>query len=82
MSTDDLLDQILRLPVPERALIAQRVLDSLQESPASVEAAWVPELERRAREIEEGRVQTVPWGVARARIERRLDARRADRPSS
>ncbi len=47
-----------------------------------VAAAWAGELERRSREIAEGRVQTVDWETARAQILKELEQRRAGRASS
>jgi hypothetical protein len=39
-------------------------------------------LERRSREVADGRVQTVPWDTARTEILRELERRRAGRASS
>ena len=61
MSSDELLTEVLRLPRQERARLAGEVLSSLQEPQEQVVAAWASELERRSREISEGRVQRVDW---------------------
>jgi hypothetical protein len=45
-------------------------------------ASWAPELERRAAEIGEGKVQTVEWRKACREILRELEARRARRAAS
>jgi len=82
MSTDDLLAEALRLPRRERAKVAQELLSSLEEPAADVAAAWADELQRRSREVADGRVQTVPWETARAEILKELDERRARRSSS
>ena len=82
MSTDELLTELLRLPRPERARLAGEVLSSLEEPQEQVIAAWVSELERRSREISEGRVRTVDWETTRDRIVRELGERRAGRSSS
>jgi len=82
MSTDELLLEVLRLPRTERARLAEEVLSSLEESEEQVVAAWARELERRSREISEGRVQVVAWETARDRIRRELGKRRASRSSS
>ena len=82
MSTEELLAQVLRLPRTERARLAEEVLSSLEESDEQVAAAWARELERRSREIAEGRVQSVDWGTARAQILKELEQRRAGRSSS
>ncbi|HSP80087.1 MAG TPA: addiction module protein [Myxococcaceae bacterium] len=74
---DDLLSDVLRLPPEERAEVAHKLLLSLDESEdADAEAAWSQELERRAREVLDGSVKTVPWEQVEARITARLGQRR------
>ena len=83
MSTEELLAQVLRLPRQERARLAEEVLSSLDEpDEEEVAAAWAIELERRSREVLEGKVQTVEWGTAREAILRELAERRALRAAS
>jgi putative addiction module component (TIGR02574 family) len=82
MSSEELLDQVLRLPLPERARLAEEVLSSLEEPEEEVAAAWAQELERRSCELAEGRVQPVDWDTAREEIQKELDQRRAGRSSS
>jgi putative addiction module component (TIGR02574 family) len=82
MSTDELLAEVLRLPRPERAKVAEELLASLEEPSDEVAAAWAEELERRALELAEGRVQTVPWETVRAEILKELEDRRARRSAS
>ncbi len=82
MSVDELLAQVLRLPRQERARVAEQLLSSLEESEEEVAAAWAIELERRSREVAEGRIQTIDWETARADILKELQERRARPPSS
>ena len=82
MSTDELLAEALRLPRRERARVAEELLASLEEPADEVAAAWAAELERRSREVAEGRVQTVAWETARTDILKELEGRRASRSSS
>ncbi len=82
MSTDELLAQVLRLPRRERARIAEDLLSSLEESDDAIASSWAEELERRSREIAEGRVQTIPWETVRSEILQELEHRRAGRSSS
>lgn len=59
----ELLDRVLALPVEERAEVAARVLESLDEGhddPVAVERAWREEIGRRVREIREGKVKAIP----------------------
>ena len=82
MSTDDLVAEALRLPRPERARVAEELLSSLEEPADEVAVAWATELERRSREIAEGRVQVVAWETVRTDIVKELEERRASRPPS
>jgi len=72
MSAEQFLAEVLRIPRTERARVAEEVLSSLKEPEEQVVAAWVRELERRSREISEGRVQAVDWETARKQILREL----------
>jgi putative addiction module component (TIGR02574 family) len=82
VSTEELLVELLRLPRTERARLAEEVWSSLEESEEQIVAAWASELERRSRDVAEGRVQTVSWEAARVQILKELGQRRADRSSS
>lgn len=83
MSTEELLAQVLRLPRQERARVAEELLSSLEEpDDEEVAAAWAHELDRRSREVAEGKVQTVEWSAARAQILEELEQRRARRATS
>ena len=82
MSTDELMAEILRLPRPERARVAEELLCSLEEPDEVVALAWANELERRSREIAAGRVQTVPWETVRDELAKKLEVRRAGRVPS
>ena len=82
MSTDELLVQALRLPRPERARIAEEMMASLEEADEQVAAAWAEELQRRSRDIADGRVQLLDWETVRAQILDELGQRRANRLSS
>ena len=82
MSTDELLAEALRLTRIDRARVAEELLSSLEEPDDEVANAWAIELERRAREVSEGRVQPVSWPTARTEILKELEQRRASRTPS
>lgn len=83
MSTEELLAQVLRLPRHERARVAEVLLSSLEEvDDEEVVTAWAGELERRSREVAEGKVQTVDWNTAQSEILEELRERRARRATS
>jgi len=67
----DLLQAAMKLPPEARAALAGSLLESLDtEVDANAEAAWVVEIERRLREIEQGTATTVSWDEVRRRIGR------------
>ena len=82
MSTDELLAEALRLTRVDRARVAEELLSSLEESDEEVATAWAAELERRSRDVAEGRVQTISWETARTEILKELEQRRASRTAS
>ena len=82
MSTDELLAEALRLTRVDRARVAEELLSSLEESDDEVATAWATELERRSRDVAEGRVQTTSWDTARTEILKELEQRRASRTAS
>ena len=73
------LAEALRLPRPERARVAEELLSSLEEPDDEVAAAWAMELERRSRDVAEGRVTPIPWETVRAEVLKDLEHRRARR---
>jgi putative addiction module component (TIGR02574 family) len=68
-----LIEQVLRLPVDERAEIASEILASLDgEAESGVEAAWAVEIERRAERVLSGESQGEDWEDVRQRIAREI----------
>ena len=64
-----LLQDALALPPEGRAALANSLIDSLDETvEPDAEKAWAAEIRRRLEEIDEGRVQLVPWAEARETI--------------
>jgi len=74
-----LLRDVLELPLDERADVAAELLASLDdaqaEHPADVEAAWAGEIERRARRVMAGESTGIPWEDVRRRAEADLRRR-------
>jgi putative addiction module component (TIGR02574 family) len=53
--------EALRLPPEERAKLAQKLLLSLEAlSEVELDQAWLVEADRRARELDRGKLQPVP----------------------
>lgn len=83
MSTEELLAQVLELPRQERARVAEELLSSLEEADdEEVARTWAPELERRSREVVEGKVPTIERESTRAELKNELEERRARRAAS
>jgi putative addiction module component (TIGR02574 family) len=65
----DILKEALKLPPEARAALAGTLLDSLDDTvDQDAETAWEAEIVMRLKEIDEGKVNMVPWAEARARI--------------
>jgi putative addiction module component (TIGR02574 family) len=78
------LDAALALSQKERADVAYQLIRSLDgpeptaEEQAEIAAAWAVEIERRVKEIDDGRAELIPAGEVFTEIEQRL--RRSDEP--
>lgn len=59
---DRLERDLLRLPVEERAFLADRLLSSLDDKEVltDVDAAWIKEAERRYKEHKAGKRKSIP----------------------
>ena len=69
ISREDLFRKALALDESDRAELVGLLIDSLDpETEQGVEAAWLQEIDRRARELDSGTVQTIPWEIARERL--------------
>src|SRR5574341_166366 len=65
----DILRDALELPPEARAALAGSLLDSLDQTvDEDAESAWEAEIMTRLKELEQGRVQPVPWAEARRKI--------------
>ena len=69
--------EVLALPAKSRVRIAERILASVDEfvTPA-IAKAWESELERRTKEIKEGRVEGIPADKVAAEARRKLNEAR------
>ena len=66
---DEILKEALKLPQEARAALAGTLLDGLDDTvDRDAESAWEAEIVMRLKEIDEGKVNLIPWAEARARI--------------
>ncbi len=70
-SLERLQAEALELSLGERARLAQRLIESLDEDTAAVECAWEDEIRRRIEEHRAGKVAPVPAADVFARARRR-----------
>ena len=71
ISREEVFRKALGLDVSDRTEIVGILIDSLDpETEQGAEAAWLQEIDRRARELDSGTVQTIPWEIARERLSR------------
>ncbi len=83
MKPDQILPAALALSPEERAKLAHKLLQSLDEpADPGAASAWVQEIEKRARELDDGAVEAVDWDATRTRILKRLQQRRAGHGTS
>lgn len=80
-ATDPLEEQLLRLPAPDRARLAELLIDSLDPPgggaelpPEEADRLWAEEAERRLEELRTGAVTPVPAADVFARLARRFGA--------
>jgi putative addiction module component (TIGR02574 family) len=67
-----LADQLLALPSPDRARLAELLLASLEERDSDADARWDAEIARRSTELSTGRVAGIPAADVFAEVENRL----------
>ena len=72
LTPESLTAVALRLPAPDRARIAEALLDSLDAADADLDAEWLAEAERRDRALAadpaSGRPASTVFASARARL--------------
>jgi putative addiction module component (TIGR02574 family) len=71
-TTRELLNRALELPLDERAKMAAKLLDSLQESDADVEEAWAAEIQKRVAAACAGDLASTDWRTALDRVEKEV----------
>ncbi len=73
MTMDQIAAEALTLPSEERALLADRLVESLDAAEANrLDRLWASEAKRRRDEVRQGLVQTIPGEEALARVRRSL----------
>ena len=63
MTTKEIIEEALSLPVEERALIADSLLRSLNVPNSGIDAKWTEVAKRRLHELRSGKVKPIPGDV-------------------
>ena len=70
-TVEQLVEEVLALPSEARALLADRLVESLDPAvDGYIRQLWVAEAKRRRDEVRSGRVRTIPGAEAVARVRR------------
>ena len=67
-TTEEILNQLLSLPVDTRARVAQRLLESLESADDTNRRLWDAEIESRLDAYERGELQAIPGDEVLARL--------------
>jgi len=69
MTFDQIAEEALTLPDEDRAMLADRLVESLDPTDdANLQAVWGAEAMRRLDDVREGRVQAIPMEEALKRV--------------
>jgi putative addiction module component (TIGR02574 family) len=72
-----ILNEAERLSAPERADLADRLVETLaREIPSDIERAQLDEVQRRIGQVESGKVALIPGDQALASVRRMVEAAR------
>ncbi|MEP7211878.1 MAG: addiction module protein [Acidobacteriota bacterium] len=72
VQTTDLLEMAESLPIDEKALLVDRLLDSMYPHQEEIDELWRIEVERRVEEVRAGTVTTIPGEKVFEEIEKRF----------
>ena len=71
MTVEQIAEEALSLPIEARALLADRLVESLDPAEDGyIRQLWVAEALRRRNDVRSGRVKTIPSDEALARVRR------------
>jgi len=74
MKTSEIISELANLPIDERAMIADGLLQTLNATRPEIEQAWLKLAQQRLTEISDGKVQTLAAEAVFENIDKRLGA--------
>lgn len=73
LTVEQIAEEALALPIEARALLADRLVESLDPAEDGyIRQLWTAEAQRRLDDVRAGRVQTIPGDEALERVRRNL----------
>ena len=69
---EDLFSEAISLPVEKRALLVDKLLQSLNPTQSEIDNLWADEAEKRVKELAEGSVKTIPGERVFSKIRERI----------
>jgi putative addiction module component (TIGR02574 family) len=73
MNTKELIEQVVSLPVEERALVVDSVLRSLNPPQSDIDKQWGIVAQQRLAQMKAGEVKTIPGEQVFDRVWKRFD---------
>ena len=71
-STKKLIKEIKSLPIDERVLVADSILQSLTPIDDQIEKKWLKVAEKRLKALQSGEVKSIPGGQVFENIQKRF----------
>ena len=73
-SIEQLTEELMALPSLSRALLAEKLVESLEfDTDPTIQTAWVVEAKKRRDQVRDGSVQPIPGEEALAQVRRLLE---------
>ena len=60
MSSKEIIENALKLSPPEKLIVIESILKSLDEPDAEIEKIWLEEAEKRLKAYREGKLKGIP----------------------
>ena len=73
MTMKELIEEVVSLPVEERAIVAESILRSLNPPESEIDRQWAQVAERRLAELHAGAVKPIPGEQVFARVWKRFE---------
>ena len=72
MDTQGLINQAMMLPIEDRVLVVDTLLQSIHEQDSNIEKEWTTKAKQRLAEIRKGKVEVIPGEVVFDKIKARF----------